>query len=78
MNAPDKIYLDIRYNNDEYPKEVFATRALESDVEYIRKDALLEWASQRKTGAELTIPDSNELYGYMNAIKALLTKLESL
>lgn len=40
MNAPDKIYLDIRYNNDEYPKEVFATRALASDVEYIREGAI--------------------------------------
>ena len=51
MKAPDKIYLDIRYNNDEYPIEVFATRALASDVEYICKDALLEWAKEEKLDA---------------------------
>lgn len=55
-----------------------SSKSTEPDTEYIRKDALLEWASQKKTEAELIIPDSNELYGYMNAIKALLTKLESL
>ena len=51
MKAPDKIYLDIRYNNDEYPIEVFATRALASYVEYICKDALLEWAKEEKLDA---------------------------
>lgn len=73
MKAPDKIYINPisleGYFKDNHP---------DGCKEYVSKDALFEWASQRKTGAELTIPDSNELYGYMNAIKALLTKLESL
>ena len=73
MNAPDKIYLDIRYNNDEYPKEVFATRALESDVEYIRKDALLEWAKEH---IEDYMSDFQQGQNY--AFEQLIEKLEQL
>ena len=42
MEAPDKIYLDedmIRYH-------VLNEKLNESDIEYIRKDALLEWAKK--------------------------------
>ena len=45
MKAPDKIYLDedmIRYH-------VLNEKLNESDIEYIRKDALLEWANSLDT-----------------------------
>ena len=83
MNAPDKIYLDIRYNNDEYPKEVFATRALESDVEYIRKDALLEWLKQSKQEMEQDLKGTGGLKMAMiataiSSFQEVIEKLESL
>lgn len=44
MKAPDKIYVNIG------PRQSLIARtgrALNSDVEYIRKDALLEWAKEK-------------------------------
>ena len=39
MKAPDKIYL-----NSKHPEPYwFKDKQVESDIEYIRKDALLEW-----------------------------------
>ena len=40
MKAPDKIYID-RFS-------AFATEPVNNGIEYIRKDALLEWISEYK------------------------------
>lgn len=39
MKAPDKIYLNRRHPEPYW----FNDKQLDSDVEYIRKDALMEW-----------------------------------
>lgn len=44
MKAPDKIYVNIGPRQSLIAR---AGRALNSDVEYIRKDALLEWAKEK-------------------------------
>lgn len=71
MKAPDKIFVPTRF------RLVDGLRVRESDTdeEYIRKDALLEWAKARK--AELT---SNESFvaGERKIIKEVIAKIESL
>jgi hypothetical protein len=47
MNAPDKIYLDPGFTGDFDFASWDTEKKLESDVEYIRKDALLEWAKEK-------------------------------
>lgn len=44
MKAPDKIFLNRRHPEPYW----FKDKQLDSDVEYIRKDALLEWAKERR------------------------------
>jgi len=39
MNAPNKIYIQAQDG-----KTITTNRVFETDIEYIRKDALLEWA----------------------------------
>jgi len=43
MKAPDKIYLDPGFSGDFDFATWDTEKKLESDVEYIRKDFLLEW-----------------------------------
>ena len=42
MKAPDKIYIPAEWMN--VPKNFFETKESIGATEYIRKDALLEWA----------------------------------
>ena len=73
--APDKIYInteaatDLRYNPGED----------DSKIEYIRKDALLEWANVHKTVIE-TNGEEDDAYtrGQYSVILALIDKLNSL
>ena len=44
MNAPDKIYVPSRFNL----ADGLRVRESDSDVEYIRKDALLGWIDEYK------------------------------
>ena len=60
--VPDKIYLQQydtdtvislnKYNIDEEWTEVPLNAEVAKDIEYIRKDALLEWAKNMKKGAD--------------------------
>ena len=86
MNAPDKIYLidfpTLGISDHWYEKQ----RLLENfliegkNVEYIRKDLLLEWAKDMKKGAEYKFDDeSGDMYwGYETALDELIDKLNSL
>lgn len=47
MIAPDKIYLDPGFSGDFDFATWDTEKKLESDVEYIRKDALMEWAKEK-------------------------------
>ena len=82
MTAPDKIYIPIypNYNldgehlGDEWmyePHKGF------NNAEYIRKDALLEWAKEHYTSLDITKRDMWD-GGYNCAIKELIDKLNSL
>ena len=53
MKAPDKIYVDIRHPFGNEFTEIlgFESRGNSDDIEYIRKDALLEWLEQKENYA---------------------------
>ena len=48
MNAPDKIYVEVRhpFGNEFTEMLGFKSRGNSDDTEYIRKDLLLEWAKE--------------------------------
>lgn len=50
MNVPDKIYVSCYFSEDESPHGLWYLDKSEHDinVEYIRKDTLLEWAKEKK------------------------------
>ena len=74
MNAPDKIYTC--YNIEEGEKRQLWSTVLLSDVEqvgeYIRKDALLEWAKEQDLSSVLHHPDRHYI------LVELIEKIESL
>lgn len=79
MNAPDKIYTC--YNIEEGEKRQLWSTVLLSDVEqvgeYIRKDALLEWASRLKEKWEEP-PMSRHSPGCVYMLEQLINKLNSM
>lgn len=72
MKAPDKIYLDPGFSGD----FDFATwdtgKKLESDVEYIRKDALLEWAEKEQAKC------SDDTHPYAMFMNVVIDKLNEM
>ena len=73
MNAPDKVYVSIGYEAQ--------TKPFHTSVEYIRKDALPEWANLRKE--ELKSEDAAAIkddirYGADAAFDTLIEKLNSM
>lgn len=73
MKEPDKIYVEIRHPfSNEFTEMVgFENRGNSDDVEYIRKDALLEWAEECLTF-------SNALQnGLSPAYQAVIDKINS-
>ena len=49
MKAPDKIYVKISHPiSDEYTEIIgFEEREDDSDIEYVRTDAILEWVKEK-------------------------------
>ena len=73
MDAPDKIFLP---RNIDWPSAAILTFGNKpGDVEYIRKDALLEWAKARK--AELLSCESF-VAGERKMLKEIIDKLNSM
>ncbi len=73
MNAPDKVYVSIGYEAQ--------TKPFHTSVEYIRKDALLEWAKEGKK--QLKCEDAAAIkddirYGANAAFDVLIEKLNSM
>ena len=72
MKAPDKIYLpeepdvffQVEYDKDMYP------------VEYLRKDALLEWA--REENKRIDTEDGDYSLGYVSAMIDLIEKINTM
>ena len=64
MKAPDKIYID--------GFSAFATEPVEKGIEYIRKDALLEWIQEARA-----IPHENAITRDL-AFQEIVNKLNSM
>ena len=70
MKAPDKIYIN--------GFSAFATMPEKNSIEYIRKDALLEWAKERDAETRDKAGTDGVVCAYHNAIMDLIEKIESL
>lgn len=66
---PDRIYIN--------GFSAFATEPVKNGIEYIRKDALIEWAKEHYTSLDITKRDMWD-GGYNCAIKELIDKLNSM
>lgn len=70
MKAPDKIFIhkkDLSYSE---------VKESDSDITFIRKDALLEWA--KETNQRINTDEGEYSLGYMSAIIDLIDKIDSL
>jgi len=72
---PDKIYVDKQEG-----KIITLNRVYSSDICYVRKDALLEWAEQEKskTSIGLSEYDAGHENARMELLNELITKINSL
>ena len=77
MKAPDKIYVTVHHPiSEEYTEIIgFTERENSKDAEYIRKEALMEWAKDK-------LPVESTVYGFMGgyiaAYKELIDKLNEM
>lgn len=83
MKAPDKIYVTVDKPDRivETNPEIIGVAWTERDdscehIEYIRKDALVEWANDNLLECEASNDDAD--YGRIDAFKKLIDKLGSL
>ena len=68
MKEPDKIYVSIGYEAQ--------TKPFHHSIEYIRKDALLEWAKEKNK--MIDTEDGDYSLGYVSAMIDLIEKIESI
>lgn len=73
MEAPDKIYIQ----QDMINNLILEKQEFDDDVEYIRKDALLEWARRLKEKWEEP-PMSRHSPGCVFMLEQVIKKIESL
>lgn len=93
MKAPDKIYLQVcgecpeedckncKFEDLEDNVTWCKDRIYKKDIEYIRKDALLEWAkeNEKRLGDLLTLNNQSlAIGGKLYAYQELIEKIESL
>ena len=78
MKAPDKIYVSRNFSEDNSPHGLWYLNKSEHDinVEYLRKDALLEWAKEKKE--KLNVDEGDFSFGYVSAMIGLIDKIESM
>ncbi len=76
MNKPDKIYVSRNFSEDNSPHGLWYLDKSEHDinVEYIRKDALLEWAEEQASITEKL----NGKGAMLKAWNTLIDKLNSM
>ena len=74
---PDKIYLGIQDLGNGYTYDLSLDN--NGEQEYIRKDALIEWAS-KKLGqvSDMGFDDGDVEHGYTRALQDVLGKLNSM
>lgn len=86
MKAPDKIYLQHNTTTDLYgefwPEWFEDTHHPDSDICYIRKDALIEWAKEKYNKAYKLHLKKGDNYAYgqgkMDAYQKLIDNLNSM
>ena len=82
MKAPDKICIrkDDTAPFGFTPHWIYTTKVQEQDIEYIRKDALLEWAKKERSFIEgLFIEGDSSFYdGQDDAYNNVISFIESL
>ena len=79
MKAPDKIYMTPSYGEpDNVLLASFSKSHLDChrDIEYIRKDALIEWAKDNLLECEVSNDETD--YGRIDVYKKLIEKLNSM
>ena len=72
---PDKIYFNPKFDIPQREKEC------SDDIEYIRKDALLEWAKEELAHANANIkirPYEESYQGHKEKLEELIEHIESL
>lgn len=77
LKTPDKIFVS---GDIDWPSAAFLTLGNQpGDTEYIRKDALLEWAKEHKRVIE-TRGDERDAYsrGEYSVLSSLIDKLDSM
>lgn len=78
MTAPDKIYLEKSLSNpDRLHSQWYPNDVIGGGIEYIRKDALMEWAKEHYTSMDITKRDMWD-GGYNCAMKQLIDKINSM
>jgi hypothetical protein len=77
MEAPKKIYVSIGTRQSLIAR---AGQTLKSDIEYIRKDALLEWAKEKQEQMKIEAGGCSNMLaaGKYLAYSELIEKIESL
>ena len=83
MNAPDKIYVSRNFSEDNSPHGLWYLNKSEHDVslEYIRKDALLEWAKDMKAETEDVTkqhPEDESLWAEMHWWEVVIAKINAM
>lgn len=93
MNAPDKIYLQVcgecpeedckncKFEDLEDNVTWCKDRIYKKDIEYIRKDALLEWAKDMKAETEGVIkqhPEDESLWAEMHWWEVVMEKINAM
>jgi hypothetical protein len=82
MNAPGKIYINIPKCNGDLDSATWDDREYADceNVEYIRKDALMEWLKGRmdRLDAVSQLIPSSALAGKYDGMKEVIEKIESL
>ena len=80
MKVPDKIYIAWEYSQiDVLPPGVTSKKVFGKDVEFIREDALLEWASDRLGKvSDMGFDDGDVEHGYIRALQDVIDKIQSL
>ena len=71
MKAPDKIYFNPKFDIPQREKEC------SDDIEYLRKDALLEWANSEMSHEQGYTTEDAEC-AYRHALQDLVTKINSM
>jgi len=76
--GPDKIYIQSRAIDYWLLRQniVYTKRLSDTSIEYLRKDALLDWA--KKKNKRIDTEDGDYTLGYVSAMIDLIEKIESL